>query len=245
MEHRENEQYSQLLRNLKDIQQILHIHLNHEELLIQAFAHKSFLNEYAHILSHSYERLEFLGDSILNLAVTEYLFTTYPEAAEGELSQIKSQWVSQNSLCQTMSAYGISHFLLTGKGERMSKLHQQEAVLADLFEAIIGAIFIDQGWSTAQNFILREHISHCDIVQLQKNNPKAALQEWCLQHKLGLPRYTVLREEGPQHDPLFTVGVLIQDRCIHESSGKTKRQAEAEAAKGALTRISEYPRKKT
>ena len=234
MEHRENNQLSCLVNHIQEIQAQLGVQFLEEQLLIQAFIHKSFLNEFGHLFSESYERLEFLGDAILSASTGEYLFRTRPEADEGELSQLKAQWVSQKSLCQAMSALGVSHFLLTGKGEKMHKLYQQEAVLADLFEAIIGALFLDQGWEVAKQFILSKHCARCESLLPIHDNPKAALQEWCMKHKLGLPCYTVVKEEGPQHDPTFTVDVLVQNQVIYEASGKTNRQAETEAAREEL-----------
>lgn len=237
MEHLENEQYSNLVRNIPKIEEALRLHFLHEQLLIQAFVHKSFLNEYAHVCPASYERLEFLGDSVLNMAVSEYLFRTYPERDEGALSQMKSQCVNQKSLAQTMSQFGINSYLMSGKGERIHRLYDQEAILADLYEALLGALFLDQGWEAVKSFILTSHLTRCTMGSMLSENPKAALQEWCLKHKLGLPKYTIVKEEGPQHDPTFTVSVLIQDKSIFEGSGRTKRQAESVAAKGAFITI--------
>lgn len=234
MQQQEKDQYSNLVHSLHEIQHRLGIHFSDETLLIQAFVHKSFLNEANFSLFPSYERLEFLGDSILNLATADYLFRKETQAAEGTLSQMKAQLVSQKRLAQTISNLGISHYLLTGKGERLHKLYLQETIQADLFESILGALFIDQGWDIAKEFVFKNHIIHCNSQELVQENPKAALQELCLKKKQGLPRYSVIKEEGPQHDPMFTVGVYIQETLIKEASGKNKRQAEAEAAKGAL-----------
>lgn len=238
MESSLRNQYSTLVNSLADIQKILGVHFSDETLLMQSFVHKSFANESSFPISSSYERLEFLGDSILNLIVAEHLFLTETRASEGELSQKKSQWVSQKSCAQTISSLDISRYMLTGRGEQLKKIAQQEAVQADLFESIVGALFLDQGWEAAKEFVMNIHCSRCASVQLSNENPKAALQEWCLKHKLGLPKYTVIQEHGPQHDPTFTIGVFVQDTLVVEASGKSKRHAEVEAAKEALTILS-------
>lgn len=234
MEHSLRDQYSCLVNSLLDIQKRLGVHFHDETLLIQAFVHKSFANESSFPISSSYERLEFLGDSILNLVVAEHLFLIEPNSSEGELSQRKSQWVSQKSCAQTLHNLDLSRYMLTGKGEQLKKISQQEAVQADLFESIVGALFLDQGWDAAKDFVMKTHCSRCTMIQLSHDNPKAALQEWCLKNKLGLPRYSVIKEHGPQHDPTFIVGVFVQDSLIIEAQGKNKRQAEVEAAKAAL-----------
>jgi len=238
MESSLRNQYSALVHALPDIQKLLGVHFSDETLLMQSFVHKSFANESSFPISASYERLEFLGDSVLNLIVAEHLFLTETHASEGALSQKKSQWVSQKSCAQTVAALGISRYMLTGKGEQLKKIVQQEAVQADLLEAIVGALFLDQGWEASKDFVMNIHCSRCASLQLSNENPKAALQEWCLKNKLGLPKYSVIQESGPQHDPTFTIGVFIQDNLIVEASGKSKRYAEVEAAKEALIILS-------
>jgi ribonuclease-3 len=245
MEHSLRDQYSTLINALPSIQKRLGVHFYDETLLIQAFVHKSFANESSFPISASYERLEFLGDSILNLIVAEHLFLTEPASSEGELSQKKSQWVSQKSCAQTIDTLDISHYMLTGKGEQLKKIFQQEAVQADLFESIAGALFLDQGWEKAKEFVMKTHCSRCHLIQLSHENPKAALQEWCLKQKLGLPKYNVIKEHGPQHDPTFTVGVFVQEALIIEAQGKSKRHAEVEAAKEALVILTNKTEKVT
>ena len=245
MEYSLRDQYSALINALPDIQKRLGFHFHDETLLIQAFVHKSFANESSLPISSSYERLEFLGDSILNLIVAEHLYLTETKASEGELSQKKSQWVSQKSCSLTVVSLDISRFMLTGKGEQLKKITQQEAVQADLFESIVGALFLDQGWETAKEFVMRVHCYRCSESQLLHENPKASLQEWCLKHKLGLPKYTVTEEHGPQHDPTFTIGVFVQDVLIIKAQGRSKRQAEVEGAKEALVILSKAKEKES
>jgi ribonuclease-3 len=206
-----------------------------QKLLEQAFIHRSYLNE-AKGLRESNERLEFLGDSILSLVVSEYLYKTYPSYDEGILTNLRSLLVNTKSLSIVAKDLGFGQMLKVSKGEAEAGGRENPSLLADCFEAFIGALLLDQGLEAAAKFIHENLlIKTVELIkQRSLKDPKSQLQEFTQAKKKGSPVYTVVLEEGPAHARIFTVEVTVANKKYAQGSGKSKQEAEEEAAKVTL-----------
>lgn len=207
-------------------------------LLQSACTHRSYLNENRSAGVDHNERLEFLGDAVLELVVTSFLFRKYPKKAEGELTAYRSAIVNTVSLTKVAEKIGLNEYLLLSRGEAKDSGRARNVILANAMEAIIGAIYMDRGYNPAANFI-SEHILNTidieDIVQKKSwIDSKSKFQERS-QEKVGItPSYKTLKETGPDHDKQFTLGVFLGDVQIATGSGPSKQEAEQKAAEKAL-----------
>lgn len=210
-----------------------------KKLLEQAFIHRSYLNEAKEKLS-SNERLEFLGDSIISFVVSQYLYGKYPNFDEGILTNLRSMLVNTKNLAQLAKELGFGKLLKLSKGEEESKGRENTSLLADSFEAFIGALFIDQGVEETGNFISLVLLPKAEFFVHTKNlkDPKSLLQELIQAKKQKSPAYAVVREEGPPHKKIFTVEVAVDDVVLGKGDGKSKQEAEKKAAKKALIHLS-------
>ena len=208
---------------------------NDQKLFTQAFTHRSYLNETKE-KTQSNERLEFLGDSIISLIVSRYLFENYPEFNEGSLTNLRSLLVNTRSLAENARELGFGKYLKLSKGEEESKGRENESLLADCFEAFVGALFIDQGNDAAEEFITQTLLDKTKALVQKKTfkDPKSLLQEYIQGLKLISPLYKVLQEEGPAHAKVFTIGVFVSETMLGKGEGKSKQQAEEQAAQEAL-----------
>lgn len=206
-----------------------------EALFHQAFTHRSYLNESKQKVD-SNERLEFLGDSILSFVVSQELFRKYPQYHEGTLTNIRSLLVNTKTLAEIAKALGFGDFLKLSKGEEEAKGRENQSLLADSFEAYIGALFLDQGIEVISEFIKDTIFPIMDEIVEKKNfkDPKSLFQEQMQAQTHASPLYKVLAEEGPSHAKIFTVGVYVKDNKLGEGKGKSKQEAEENAAKEAL-----------
>ena len=211
---------------------------NNKQLLTKAFTHRSYLNE-AKKQVESNERLEFLGDSILSFVVSEHLFKTYPEFDEGILTNLRSLVVNTKSLAKAAKQLNFGKHLLLSKGEEESKGRENESILANTFEAVIGALYMDQGIGPARDFIFQNIVQLIDGYVKKKvfKDPKSLLQEHVQARKQNSPMYKVLHEEGPAHAKIFTIGVYIENEMLGEGVGHSKQEAEENAAEQALEKI--------
>jgi ribonuclease-3 len=214
----------------------LGLKFKNKDLLIQAFCHRSFLNENPQFhLSHN-ERLEFLGDAVLELVITHYLYQTYPEKSEGELTNWRAALVNAKMLGSVAKGLGFNDFLLLSKGEAKEIGKARQYILANTFEALIGAIFLDQGYEVCREFIKKYLIVKLPEI-IEKGlfkDAKSRLQEEA-QERWGItPTYKVLEEWGPDHAKHFIVGVFLGEELITKGQGSSKQEAEEEAAKAAL-----------
>jgi len=205
-------------------------------LLKQAFTHRSYINE-NHGVAHGHnERLEFLGDAVLELVTTEELFNRFPEKQEGELTSIRAAIVNTNSIGDAAKKLGANDYLLLSKGESKDVGKARNYILANTFEAIVGAIYIDGGYEKAKDFIAKSLFS--DIAKIVKNktyiDSKSLVQEKAQEIVGVTPFYDVISENGPDHDKNFTIGIYFGKEKIAEGKGKSKQEAEQEAAKNAL-----------
>lgn len=207
-------------------------------LLERACTHRSYLNEHKSKKIEHNERLEFLGDAVLELVVTSFLFRRYPDRDEGALTSYRSALVNTTSLSRAAISCGVNEYLLLSKGEARDTGRARAIIMADTFEAIIGAVYLDQGYNASANFISTHLLEVIDIDDIIKNkswlDAKSRFQEKA-QEMTGLtPSYRTVKEIGPDHSKMFTLGVFIGDTQIALGSGLSKQEAEQKAAEKAL-----------
>ncbi|MDD4062177.1 MAG: ribonuclease III [Candidatus Pacebacteria bacterium] len=207
-----------------------------KDLLLQAFCHRSYINENPDFLLGHNERMEFLGDAVLELTVTEYLYKNYPDKTEGDLTSLRAALVNTKILSETSEELGFNDFILLSKGENREVGKSKQSILANTFESLVGAIYLDQGYNSCNEFINNNLITKLpNIIKfgLDKDN-KSRLQEEA-QRILGVtPTYSVLAEEGPDHRKNFTVGVFLGDNLVARGNGFSKQAGEEDAAGEAL-----------
>jgi len=207
-----------------------------KNLLKQAFVHRSYINENrSEKLEHN-ERIEFLGDAVLELIVTDHLFTTYPKKSEGELTALRSALVKTQALALAAGKLNMNDFLFLSKGESRDIGRARQYILADTFEAFIGALYLDQGLEKATEFIAHTILSQLERILRDKlwQDAKSNFQEKA-QNKVGItPSYKTLKETGPDHDKKFVIAVYLDDKNIAEGRGRSKQEAEQDAAEKAL-----------
>ncbi|MCD6284108.1 ribonuclease III [bacterium] len=223
------------MNQLSKLEQKLGIKFNNKDLLKQALVHRSYINENPDFYLGNNERLEFLGDAVLELAVTEYLYRNYPNP-EGELTSWRAALVNSKMLAKIARRLGINKYLFLSKGEEKDTPRAKECILANAFEAIIGAIYLDKGYKKAKEFVDKNIIKELPEIlekQLYKD-PKSRFQEEA-QDRVGItPTYEVLEEWGPDHRKHFIVGVFLENDLIAKGEGDSKREAQEDAAKNAL-----------
>ncbi len=217
-------------------EQKFNLKFNNKDLLIQAFTHRSYLNENKDFnLSHN-ERLEFLGDAVLELVVTEYLYLKYPDKSEGILTSWRAALVNSNILGEVAEKIGFNDFILLSSGEKKETGKARKFILANSFEAFIGALYLDQGKKACSQFIKECLVSNLDNI-LEKElykNAKSKLQEKAQEIVSITPIYNILEESGPDHKKTFVVGVFLEEDLLAQGKGFSKQEAEEQAAKNAL-----------
>lgn len=212
------------------------VKFNNPDLLRQAFTHRSYLNEHPESkLSHN-ERLEFLGDAVLELIVTDYLFRQFPDQNEGELTAYRAALVNAETLATVAAELNMNDYLLLSRGEQKDTGRARSTILANTFESVLGAIFLDQGYAQAQAFVSQYLFPKtAEIVKRQLwQDPKSLFQEKAQSFANITPAYRVLSEDGPDHDKIFTVGLYLAEDLVAEGVGPSKQRAEQEAAKNGL-----------
>ncbi|MBQ2640089.1 MAG: ribonuclease III [Bacilli bacterium] len=202
-----------------------------------AFSHSSYANE--HKMKENYERLEFLGDAVVDLAIADYLYSNYSDD-EGEMTKVKASYVCENALYEYSISLGLNKYLKVGHGEEKEGGKYKKAIVADIFEAFMGAIYLDLGYATARNVILKIIVPYIkDPKTLFFNDYKSTLQEYVQTEQKNL-HYDLINEEGPAHNKTFTVEVKIDDITYGVGKKSSKKEAEQEAAKQALEKIVFY-----
>ncbi len=231
--------YSQLTpEKLIQLEKVIGCSIKNKSYFKQALIHRSFLEQSTEHDS-SNERLEFLGDSVLNMVVAEFLFNKFPDEDEGFLTKIRARLVNRSVLADSAERINLSNLLLVSKNFSNYYTNGSRTVLSDAFEAIIGAIYLDSGLHTAKNFILKNLIEPTTFhgEYLVDENYKSQLLEYAQANKLDIPSYVVVSEEGPQHDRTFTIKVLIGSKEYGRGKGRNKKSAEQHSAKAAMRRI--------
>lgn len=219
-------------QNLKQLQSIINVQFKNEEMLTQALIHRSFLNENKGKNLKSNERYEFLGDSILELWISETLFNMFPNLEEGDLTNLRSLVVCTQNLALIALEIKLGDFIFLSKGEELHGGRQNQTILADTFEALIGAIYLDQGSKSAYKFLkqsLIKSISHFSSKKVLKD-PKSVFQEIAQAQKGITPSYKTITESGPDHNKTFEVGVYLGEELIATGTGSSKQRAEEDAS---------------
>jgi ribonuclease III len=222
--------------DFSELEKKLDIKFNDRRLLQNAFVHRSYLNERPGFDLPSNERLEFLGDAVLQLTVSEHLYKTYPQEPEGQLTNFRASIVNAKSLSQVSGILGLGKYLLLSKGEEASGGRERPYLLANTFEALLGVIYLDQGLGVAQKFVHQHLIPLLpDIIEKKLYKDfKSNLQE-VSQEKLAItPVYKLLKEAGPDHAKSFTIGAFLGDELVGQGSGSSKQSAEQAAAEEAI-----------
>jgi ribonuclease-3 len=212
---------------------------NDSALLDEALTHKSYVNERKGSSQSHNERLEFLGDAVLSLIVSDYLATRYPHLSEGALSKLKAKLVSEPSLAAAARRLDLGVRLRLGRGEELSKGREKTSLLADGLEAVIAAVYLDGGLEAGRVFTLdalSEELGYIESLQTKPGDDdyKTRFQEWCQRQYESLPRYITVQESGPDHQKLFRVEVSVGDQVVGCGEGHSKKEAEQAAAKRAL-----------
>ena len=224
------------MKEIKALSKILKekfdISFNNEALLMEARTHSSYANEHKEMKGIYNERIEFLGDAVLELTISDWLFRQFPHFQEGQLTKLRAQIVCEDSLSLLAKECSLNEYLLLGKGETLSGGREKPAILCDVFEAFIGALYLDKGVNEVQRFL------NLVVIPKIKNGRyelitdfKTELQEYLQQNGTVHIRYELVKEEGPSHDKIFTVQLIVDGKKYKTASGKTKKAAEQMAAK--------------
>lgn len=223
--------------DLDSLEKVLDYSFSDRSIVFEALTHRSYSHEKKNKLN--YERLEFLGDAVLQLIVTEYLLDRYKSYDEGLLSKLRGYFVSEDFLSKIATDLKLGNYILLGKGEKASGGKYKESLLCDIFESLVAAIYIDGGYNEARNIIIKhfgssidEDISSCAFV-----DAKSELQKISQRKFGGLPEYEVMDEKGPEHDKIFVVRVEVKNLVTETGIGKTKKSAEKDAARKALKKL--------
>ncbi|MDE2212941.1 MAG: ribonuclease III [Patescibacteria group bacterium] len=226
-------------KNFSEFAQKLNLVFKDESLLRLAFTHRSYLNEHREEAHRGHnERLEFLGDAVLELTSTRFLYDRFPTHQEGDLTAYRAALVNANTLSEVAARIGMNDYLLLSKGEAKDLGRARQILLANAFEALIGAVYLDQGYDGAEHFLSRYLFPKIDEIVKKRlwQDAKSAFQEKAQEHEGETPTYAVLREEGPDHDKQFVMGVYVRNVLVAEGEGRSKQEAEQEAARAGLER---------
>ncbi len=224
------------MKDFSKLEKKLGLKFKNKDLLIQAFCHRSYLNENPDFYLENNERLEFLGDAVLELVVTEYLYQKYPKKSEGELTNWRAALVNAKILGDLAQNLDFNDYLLLSKGETKELGKARQYILANSFEALIGAIYLDQGYKTSQKFIEKKLVKKLPEIIKEGlfRDAKSSFQEEA-QERVGVtPTYKVLEDWGPDHAKHFIIGVFIDKTLVAKGEGSSKQEAEEKAAKNAL-----------
>ena len=219
--------------DINRFEQVIGYTFRDKALIIQAFTHSSFVNEQKINKRPDYERLEFLGDAVLEMISSAYLFRNFPDKKEGEMSKIRASLVCEGALAYDAEKLNIRDYIQLGKGEEATGGRNKESIIADVMEAVIGALFLDGGIEQSKRFIDAYVLSNIEAVQMFVDS-KSLLQEMVQSENLGAVRYEICGESGPEHDKIFEVRVFVGEKNLGEGTGKTKKAAEQKAAYQAI-----------
>lgn len=216
---------------------------NDINLLVTALTHRSYVNEHRTVQEHN-ERLEFLGDAVLELVSSDFLYRNYNEP-EGIMTALRAALVRTESIGDAGKELGYEPLVRLSHGEKNGSNRAHDSILADCFEAVIGAIYLDQGYDTARDFIAKHILVKIDTILAEESwrDPKSYVQELAQKNDGETPVYHTLHEEGPDHDKIFTVGVYVGNKLIGTGTGHSKQEAQTEAAKEGVKKYREQSKK--
>lgn len=224
--------------NREKLEKKIDFHFKNKDLLKQALVHRSYLNEHPDFEFGHNERLEFLGDAVLEIAVTEYLYLNFPETPEGDLTNWRASLVNAKMLHAVAEEIGLEESLFLSRGEAKDTNKKARGyILANAVEAVIGAMYLDQGMEPVKKFILTRIVSKLDNILKNKSylDPKSRFQEAAQEIQGTTPRYQILNEEGPDHAKIFTVGLYLNEELIATGTGSSKQEAQIDAAAKGLS----------
>lgn len=226
------------MNNLSQLEDRLSLKFNSQDLLLQALTHRSYLNENPDFSLGHNERLEFLGDAVLELVVTEALYREFPDKPEGELTSYRAALVNSKILSEISLELGLNDFLQLSRGEARDLGRARQYILANTFEALIGALYLDRGYAVSEQFISSVLMKRLPEVLEKKlyKDPKSLFQEEAQERDGITPMYEVIREWGPDHNKHFVVGVYLGEELVAEGEGESKQNAQEEAARNALAK---------
>lgn len=221
---------------IKDFTSSIGINFSDESLIENAFTHRSYLNEQRDEDIEHNERLEFLGDAVLELVVTDFLFNQFPDEPEGVLTAYRAALVNTESLAQTAADLSMDDYLRMSKGERMDTEKGRMHILANTFESCVGAIYLDQGYDVAQQFVATHLFGKIDTIIEHKlfKDSKSYFQEQAQENERVTPHYELVAHEGPDHDKEFVMAVYLGEEEVARGRGPSKQKAETNAARAAL-----------
>ena len=222
------------------LETVLGVEFRDRRLLQQALVHRSYLNEQEGPTDGSYERMEFLGDAVLELMVSTELYRRFPDMDEGELTKSRASLVCRETLAQVARRFKLGEYFVVGKGEDATGGRGRDSILASTFEAVVAAVYLDRGYAEATRFLLRimsEELDQSTIQGTPPENPKSHLQEYIQALGRAAPSYRLVSSDGPDHNPVFTVDVLVEDEVLGTGQGGRKAEAERTAAQDALVRL--------
>lgn len=222
---------------IKDLEKAIGYRFHNITLLQNALTHSSYANERWHNSLMSNERLEFLGDSILGMVVAEYLYKTFPDRPEGELTRMRADMVCEKTLAAVAARIGLGSHLLLGNGEEQGGGRTRESILADAVESVIAASFLDGGMEAARNFIDQFILVEVPVTRMHNADYKTGLQELVQQKKNQVLSYTLIGESGPDHDKRFEVEVKLNGKVVGKGIGSSKKRAEQMAAHNAMEQL--------
>ena len=223
---------------IKDLEAAIGYRFKNITLLQNALTHSSYANERWHNSLLSNERLEFLGDAILGMTVAKYLYLTFPDRPEGELTRMRADMVCEQTLAKVAARIELGRHLLLGNGEEQGGGRTRNSILADAVESVIAATYLDGGMEAAQRFIEQFILVEVPVKKLHNADYKTALQELVQQKKNQVLSYTLIGESGPDHDKRFDVEVRLNGQVVGTGSGSSKKRAEQDAARAALEKLS-------
>ncbi len=223
-------------KDWKTFEEKIGVTFANKNLLQQAFIHRSYLNEHRGVNVEHNERLEFLGDAVLELSVTRFLFEKFPDKTEGDLTAYRAALVNTNTISDVATKLGMNEYLMLSRGEAKDTGRARQYILANTFESVIGAMYLDQGYEIAERFIATTIFPLIDEVVKKRlwQDDKSHFQEEAQERVSVTPTYKILKETGPDHDKHFTVGVYLNNELVAEGEGKSKQEAEQSAAQAAL-----------
>lgn len=224
---------------IKDLEQIINTSVNNPFIYVRALRHRSTLTDNNFSSTDSYERLEFLGDAVLDLIITEIIFDLFPNKNEGFLTKLRAKLVKGDSLAMYARNLELNKLLLLGERVKGQGIEKSKSVLSDIFEALVGALYLDAGYEPASKFVRRVIEKYVDFDSIidTLDNYKSLLLEFAQARQMKIPTYTVISEEGPGHDMTFGVEVFVDENPIAQGKGKSKKEAEQKAARKALEKL--------
>jgi ribonuclease III len=226
------------MNSIQELEKNIGVTFKNKELLLTALTHRSFINENREVTEHN-ERLEFLGDAVLELIVSEFLYQKYPDRPEGDLTSFRSALVRTDSLAECAKTLDYGSFIRLSKGEDDTGGREKDYLLANTFESVLGAIYLDKGYDECKAFLHKTLLEKIvEIVQFRLDiDSKTKIQELAQSVYKSTPTYEVINEEGPDHDKVFTVVVKINDKIVGTGTGSSKQKAEEQAAKVGVVYI--------